>query len=270
MIRTGTILVALGLLFPGVTLAYETINVKNGGIVSGRITFTGKIPDYPAIKVVKNPEFCGKEVRDPVITVHPEDRGLKNAVVFLEGVKKGRALPKGSAIDAFKCLFVPYTTVVFEGRTLLFHNNDTVFHNAHVLNQKGRTVMNVALPEFGSSVKKTIKKKGEYRIQCDSHLHMNGWAVSLDHPYYAVTDEKGRFAISGIPPGNYRLVAWHPGYNMMNKEAYQASLETEQVVRPVYDKPHQQVVSVLVEAGEKATVNLSFAGRSANAEKTAP
>lgn len=251
-------LVGLAFLFSTPARAYQEVEVKNGGGVSGQVSFEGSIPEIPAIAVVKNPEFCGDQVRDPVLTVHPADRGLKNVVVFLEDIKKGKALPKGTAIDAFKCLFVPYTTVVFKGRPVLFHNNDIVFHNAHVLTKKGRTVMNVALPEFGSRVVKTIKKEGIYRIECDSHLHMNGWAVALDHPYYAVTDERGRFSITGIPPGEYRLVAWHPGYRMTNEEAYRASLKSEQVVRPLYDSPHRQSVSVTVKGGEKTDLNFSF------------
>jgi hypothetical protein len=32
----------------------------------------------------------------------------------------------------------------------------------------------------------------------------------VDNPYYAITDEEGRFSIKDIPPGTYEVVAWHP------------------------------------------------------------
>jgi hypothetical protein len=33
----------------------------------------------------------------------------------------------------------------------------------------------------------------------------------LDHPYYAQTAASGTYKIEGIPPGRYRIRAWHPG-----------------------------------------------------------
>jgi len=31
----------------------------------------------------------------------------------------------------------------------------------------------------------------------------------LENPYFASTDENGRYAITNIPPGTYKLKAWH-------------------------------------------------------------
>ena len=31
----------------------------------------------------------------------------------------------------------------------------------------------------------------------------------MDHPFFAVSDEFGRFEIRGVPPGTYTLVVWH-------------------------------------------------------------
>jgi len=38
---------------------------------------------------------------------------------------------------------------------------------------------------------------------------MAAWVFALDHPFFAVTDERGRFEIKGLPPGEYTLEAWH-------------------------------------------------------------
>ena len=32
----------------------------------------------------------------------------------------------------------------------------------------------------------------------------------VDNPYYAITNEKGNFSIKDIPPGTYKVIAWHP------------------------------------------------------------
>ena len=34
----------------------------------------------------------------------------------------------------------------------------------------------------------------------------------MDHPYFAVTNEKGQFKIEGLPQGEYTLEAWHEVY----------------------------------------------------------
>jgi hypothetical protein len=38
---------------------------------------------------------------------------------------------------------------------------------------------------------------------------MNAYAGVLDHPYFAVTKPDGSFSIPNLPPGTYKLAAWH-------------------------------------------------------------
>ena len=37
---------------------------------------------------------------------------------------------------------------------------------------------------------------------------MCGTVLIFDHPYFAVTDEKGNFEIKNAPAGNYRIIYW--------------------------------------------------------------
>jgi len=39
---------------------------------------------------------------------------------------------------------------------------------------------------------------------------MESWALVADHPYYAITDQQGRFTLTDIPPGTYQVIVWHP------------------------------------------------------------
>ena len=47
-------------------------------------------------------------------------------------------------------------------------------------------------------------------MQCGFHAYMESWAVAVTNPYYEITDKTGSFAIQDVPPGTYRLIAWHP------------------------------------------------------------
>ena len=47
-------------------------------------------------------------------------------------------------------------------------------------------------------------------LKCGVHSWMHAYAVVQDHPYFAVTDEKGTFEIKGLDQGTYTLESWHP------------------------------------------------------------
>jgi hypothetical protein len=46
----------------------------------------------------------------------------------------------------------------------------------------------------------------------DSSIHpwMRSFGRVFDHPYFAVTNEKGEFTIPKAPVGKLRLFVWHP------------------------------------------------------------
>lgn len=37
---------------------------------------------------------------------------------------------------------------------------------------------------------------------------MSSWIIVVANPYFALTDENGKFKIDNIPPGSYELIAW--------------------------------------------------------------
>jgi hypothetical protein len=47
-------------------------------------------------------------------------------------------------------------------------------------------------------------------MQCGFHAYMESWALVVDHPYVAITDQDGRFEIGDVPPGTYTIKIWHP------------------------------------------------------------
>jgi plastocyanin len=108
-------------------------------------------------------------------------------------------------IDQKGFRFVPHVTVIPTGGTIRFLNNDPEPHN--VYSPEGR--YNLGTWPTGETRDYTFKKPGIYTQLCNIHPDMLAYVVVVDTPHFAVTDKAGAFLIRDVPPGRYRLVAWH-------------------------------------------------------------
>ena len=45
-------------------------------------------------------------------------------------------------------------------------------------------------------------KPGIVKVFCDIHSHMSAAVVVLNHPWYAIPDDDGRFEIADVPTGD--------------------------------------------------------------------
>lgn len=216
MIKT-ILAVSVGLLLSSTAQAkYKVEEVGDGGSVQGSVQFSGDVPAVNMELISKDNEVCGDgEIAPNPISVS-SDGSLQHVVVFLDGVKSGKAWPEQVyKLNQLKCSFDPYIQVVPKGADLVISNSDPVLHNVHPYEQVGdkrRTMFNLAQPKLGQVNTKAIKtRRGEVvELSCDAHSWMSGWMYVLEHPYFAVVGEDGSFTIDDVPPGSYTLKAWHP------------------------------------------------------------
>jgi hypothetical protein len=47
------------------------------------------------------------------------------------------------------------------------------------------------------------------QVFCHIHSDMSAVVLVLDNPFFTIPVAPGRYAIDGVPAGEYRLVAWH-------------------------------------------------------------
>jgi hypothetical protein len=189
--------------------AYEAGQVADGGTIQGKVTFAGPPPAKKKIIPTKDREACGSSPRDVDQIVLASDKGVHEAIVYLQKVDKGKAFEKAAKppeINNVKCDFQPHVQVMPAGDVDIV-NSDAVLHNTHGFLDK-LTVFNVALPNQGQRIKKPLKKSGLVRVECDAHGWMLGWIFVAENPYYAVTAKDGSFTLKDVPPGSYTLVAW--------------------------------------------------------------
>jgi hypothetical protein len=46
-------------------------------------------------------------------------------------------------------------------------------------------------------------------FKCDVHNWMHAYVGVLDHPYFGVTRDGGKFELKNLPAGTYTVEAWH-------------------------------------------------------------
>ena len=229
--------------------AYEAVEVKDGGALTGVVRFAGTPPRIAPLPVNKNREVCGDQKPSEALVVGA-DGGVRGSVVFLEGVGKGKKPTGEVVLDNHKCLFVSHVSAVAVGDKVRVKNSDTILHNTHGFLGKP-TVFNLALPNKDQMVDITrrLGKPGVIRVLCDAHPHMFAWMVVHDSPYVAVTDERGAFKIDNVPPGTYKVTMWHEGFRAKG---------VDKDGRPLYEDPITISRDITIAPKSAATVEFEL------------
>jgi len=250
-----SIVTVLGIAFAGTSFGYEAKDVKNGATIKGIVKFNGSVPVEGKAAAENDLKPCEKAQRIGAYLI--KDSKVKNAVVFIDNPKQGKSIPKNTSVDMVvtKCRMDPLVSIGFVGGKFLFRNEDDILHTIQLKlwleYQKkvssrpvvdGATIYNLALPNKGKQIEKPIKNFHRYqddtgviRITSNTDLSMRGYVFVFDHPYAAVTDENGVFAIDNLPPGEYTLTVWHEGFGMQKKTVKVAAGETGNI-EIVYEK----------------------------------
>jgi len=188
--------------------AYEGEAVANGGSISGVVTFKGTPPAPKAIIINKDKQVCGKTPIYSHDLVVGKNKGIRNVVVRLTDITRGKPQTPGSVTLTQKgCGFRPHVATVQTGGEVVVVNGDPVTHNIHTFSFDNPQ-LNQAQPAGSPSlaIKPTIPET--IKVQCDIHKWMAGWIIVAEHPYYAVTDASGRFTLTDVPAGTYTLEFW--------------------------------------------------------------
>ncbi len=198
--------------------AYEGGEVKDGGTITGTVKFAGAPPARKALEVTKDKDVCGKEKHLTWDLIVGSDKGIENVVVSLIDVKKGKKWASTKAtFDQKGCVYLPHVAVVPAGGELDILNSDGILHNIHTYSTANPAI-NKAQPKFKKVLTEKFAKAEIVKATCDAHAWMLGWIVVSEHPYVAVTDEKGTFTLKDVPPGSYKLEVWQETLGKSVKE----------------------------------------------------
>lgn len=194
------------------TAAYKSSVLSAAGSVTGTATLSSPLTPAEPASVGRDSAVCGKAIADS--SVQQKGSGLGNVVVWLDGVRTGKALPadKRLEVESDHCMLTPRVQAAVIGSAVNVIGHDEFRQHlrflaagdsaprASVLLGKDEQVIPTELP---------AKAPGLVIIRDADHAWPRAYVAVFDHPYFAVTKPDGTFAIEGVPPGKYTLVAWH-------------------------------------------------------------
>jgi len=139
---------------------------------------------------------------------------MRDFVVYIEGpvgakpkppekpaqVVTSRVLQKGA-------MFSPHVLPVLVGTTVEWPNNDDILHNVFSFSEPNH--FDLGLYKSPKVERCTFEHPGRVDVFCSIHTRMSCIVLVLENPYFATSNEKGTYTIADVPPGAYKLKAWH-------------------------------------------------------------
>jgi len=212
--------------------------VAGRGTVKGHIQLMGKLPGNPVIRMGMDP-MCAKanagKLTVQELVVAARDGSLANVFVKLDGTFAPTPVPSQAVtVDQHGCVYSPRVVGVRTGQPLTVKNSDPLLHNVHGLSGRNQG-FNVGQPLAGMTNQFRLKEEEVLHLKCDVHSWMNAYVGVVSHPYFAVSNTAGTFEIANVPPGTYKIQAWHERYGPLT-------------------------MSVTVKAGAVTTVDFAYTG----------
>ena len=216
------------------------------GAVTGRVSWDGAALDLPHAPIIDG-----------------KSRGIKNAVVYLRGIdpRKAKAWDHAPVRVEFKEHFLGVTQgngvgsvgVVRVGDEIEVINREPEYRH---LRLRGAAFGGMPLAANGKPHRRVLDQAGLVHLTSATfHIWMSAHLFVVEHPYYALTDEQGRFTLDKVPAGRYELVCWMRNWNVVGNERYP---EGGMIARLKWGEPKEQKTAIEVRGGTAETASFTW------------
>jgi hypothetical protein len=189
--------------------------------ITGRVTLKGAPPPERAVDLKSHLAIAAKHPKG-LTTRHyrvSSDGGLQNVLVYVRGTNAGAmpepALRPSPILDHVDGLFQPYVMGIQVGQQLHLKCSDGT-SCSFIVTPKVNQSFSIA-PGHATVPRTFSQPEVPVRFKCDLHPWNYAYVGVFAHPYFAVTDEGGRFIVRGVPPGGYTLAVFHPKGGTISK-----------------------------------------------------
>jgi len=225
------VLVLIGSSMNTATTQERPIYKSTGGeaTIVGKILFAGKPPKPMRIDMSADP-ICYKVNPHPttdwiIVNAHK----LANVVVYV----------RSDSLDAYSfetpssevtlehrgCRYVPHVLGIQTNQTLKILNSDPTFQNTYI-GLKNNPYWNHA-QDVGAPPLKLRLVSPELFAPVKTALHPweKAYLSVFSHPFFSISGTDGSYKISGLPPGQYTIVAWHEKLGEQSVDLFLAGSE---------------------------------------------
>lgn len=213
---TATLLVTLALKSSGQEPRSNKQAYKRTGqeaTLSGTITFTGTAPKERKIDMTADPSCYESNPNPKTEWFVLSNERLANVLVYVtsNSLDNYSFEPPSSAVvlEHKGCRYEPHVLGMQVRQPLSVKNSDSTQHNTHP-NPKLNTEWNQSQGIGAAPISATFEI-AEVLIPFKDNQHPweRAYVGVFSHPFFAVSDSYGNYKIEGLPPGSYRIVAWH-------------------------------------------------------------
>jgi plastocyanin len=189
------------------------IDPATAGSVEGTVHLIGKAPERIEIDMAQDPACAmspyGKNLTEGIVS---QAGKLANVYIYVKdglGNKVYAAPSTPAVLDQKGCRYVPHVLAAMVGQPIEFRNSDPTMHNVHMVpTVAGNEQFDISQPPNGGTTRHTFAKPElMLPVRCNNHPWMQAFVNVAPNPFFAVSGEDGHFAIHGLPPGTYTLVA---------------------------------------------------------------
>ena len=160
------------------------------------------------------------------------DGGLENVFVY---VKDGLGtyhfdIPSESVkLDQQGCRYMPHVLGARVGQPIEISNSDETMHNVHAVPDVNREFNFAQFKKGQSDVRTFTTPEVMVPFKCDVHGWMNAYVGIVEHPYFAVSSDGGKFELKGLPPGTYTIEAWHEKSGTQTQQVTIGAKESKEI-----------------------------------------
>ena len=182
-----------------------------GGTITGNVHAEGKSGAESENSAAGGEAYSSRKYK---FVQRVDYAAMRDFVVYIEGsfgtnnVSTNVESVATTKVAQHEARFTPHVLPVMVGTTVEWPNNDDVFHN--VFSYSDAKSFDLGLYKGNPEDKRVVfDKTGKVDVYCSIHTDMHCIVLVLDNQYYATTDADGNYTIQNVPPGTYKLKAWH-------------------------------------------------------------
>jgi hypothetical protein len=77
---------------------------------------------------------------------------------------------------------------------------------------------NESMSSLQSDISLSFLQPDVISVRCDLHGWMQAYVVVAKNPYYAISENGGKYKLDGVPTGHYRLKVWSESLGASEQE----------------------------------------------------